>query len=84
MDSDLRQLCLELLKKALMDILQSGREHLLPVRQMEGATWKLRALQRLDGFLRTRKFLVAHSVRINTEERLQGKGVWPMHAHRPW
>ena len=75
-----RTLYLDLLKKALMDVIQSGREQCVPVATMGRDSWKLRIVKIIDRVFRKRGFFIARNVPLDIEERMRGKGVWPLYA----
>lgn len=71
---------LELLKRALMDVVQSGREHYVPLRRSGSGGWKFRVLKAIDRILQSRGYRVVRNVPLNVDERMEGRGIWPMHA----
>lgn len=79
-EADARALYLDLLKKALMDVLHSERDLYVPVRTMRNGSLKVRGLKVFDRLIASKGYAVTRQVPPDFEQRLQGKGVWPMYA----
>ena len=77
---ELRTLYLDLLKRALMDVVHTDREQYTPIRALQTRGWKMLALKMLDRIVSRKDFALVRRIPADTEQRLQGKGVWPRYA----
>lgn len=75
-----REMYLDLIKKALMDILQIERPFYLPVKQVISTSWKVKLLRYVDNFISKKNFLIVQSIPVSIEDKLNGKGLWPQSA----
>lgn len=76
---EVRKAYLELLKKALMDVI-NDRDQLVPIKSMAGYNWKMRALKFFDSYIRKKEYFIARIAPSDTEERMLGRGAWPQYA----
>lgn len=77
---ELRTLYLDLLKMALMDVVHTDREQYAPIHAIQSRGLKMLALKMLDRIVSKKDFTLVRRIPVDTEQRLQGKGVWPQYA----
>lgn len=71
---------LDLIKKALMDVINIERDQYIAAPQLPYKSLKVRFLQLIDSLLQTKNFRVVYKIPFDVDERLNGRGVWPQYA----